>query len=120
MVRNMLPRPFSKPTWKRAGFHDCTCLRGFAGRGYTRLAKAQTPVVYRADDLLSRTILKGELKAFVTEPKFFDQECLQYGHRFRVGCRVKTDAAYCMASIFFFKARPPFFRLLSLTPRTVP
>jgi hypothetical protein len=35
---------------------------------------AQTPVVYRADDLLSATIMKGELNAFVTEPKFFDQE----------------------------------------------
>ena len=28
----------------------------------------------RADDLLSSTIMKGELEAFVTEPKFFDQE----------------------------------------------
>ncbi|HNA01198.1 MAG TPA: glycosyltransferase family 25 protein [Ferruginibacter sp.] len=73
MVRNMLPRPFSKHL-KRAGFHDCTHAYAVSLEGAARLAKAQTPVVYRADDLLSHTILKGELKAFVTEPKFFDQE----------------------------------------------
>jgi hypothetical protein len=33
-------------------------------------AALQSPVVYRADDLLSATILKGNLRAFATSPSF--------------------------------------------------
>jgi hypothetical protein len=58
---------------------------------YARMAKkllaAQTPVVYRADDLLSSTIMKGELNAFVTNPKFFDQEIF---HNAAIASEVKT------------------------------
>lgn len=73
MVSNLLPKPFSKHL-KKAGFHDCTHAYAITLEAAKKLLAAQTPVVYRADDLLSATIMKGELKAFVTEPKFFDQE----------------------------------------------
>lgn len=73
MVSNMLPKPYSAHL-KKAGFHDCTHAYAITLSAAKKLLAAQTPVVYRADDLLSHVILKGELKAFVTEPKFFDQE----------------------------------------------
>ncbi len=73
MVGNLLPKPFSAHL-KKAGFHDCTHAYAVTTDGAKKLLAAQTPVVYRADDLLSATIMKGDLKAFVTEPKFFDQE----------------------------------------------
>jgi glycosyl transferase, family 25 len=73
MVTNFLPKPFSRHL-KKAGFHDCTHAYAVTLAGAKKLLAAQTPVVYRADDLLSATIMKGELNAFVSEPKFFDQE----------------------------------------------
>lgn len=73
MVNNLLPKPFSTHL-KRAGFHDCTHAYAVTLQAAKKLLAAQTPVVYRADDLLSATIMKGELTAFVTTPKFFDQE----------------------------------------------
>jgi len=73
MVTNLLPKPFSAHL-KKAGFHDCTHAYAITLQAAAKLLSAQTPVVYRADDLLSATIMKGALNAFVTEPKFFDQE----------------------------------------------
>ena len=73
MVSNLLPRRYSRHL-KKAGFHDCTHAYAVTLSAAKKLLAAQTPVVYRADDLLSHSILKGELNAFVTEPKFFDQE----------------------------------------------
>ncbi|MBP6024349.1 glycosyltransferase family 25 protein [Ferruginibacter sp.] len=73
MVNNLLPKPHSLHL-KKAGFHDCTHAYAVTLQAAKKLLAAQTPVVYRADDLLSSTIMKGELEAFVTEPKFFDQE----------------------------------------------
>ena len=76
MVSNLLPKPYSVHL-KNAGFHDCTHAYAITLAGAQKLLAAQTPVVYRADDLLSATIMKGELNAFVTEPKFFDQQIFQ-------------------------------------------
>ena len=73
MIKNLLPLPFSTHL-KKAGFHDCTHAYAISLAAAQKLVQAQTPVVYRADDLLSATILKGTLKAFITCPKFFDQE----------------------------------------------
>ncbi len=73
MIKNLLPRPYS-PHLKKAGFHDCTHAYAITLEVAKKLAALQTPVVYRADDLLSGTIMKGNLKAFITDPKFFDQE----------------------------------------------
>ena len=73
MVSHLLPKPYSTHL-KKAGFHDCTHAYAITLQAAKKLLAAQSPVVYRADDLLSSTIMKGELQAFVTEPKFFDQE----------------------------------------------
>lgn len=73
MVSNLLPKPFSVHL-KKAGFHDCTHAYAVTLSGAKKLLAAQTPVVYRADDLLSATIMKGALNAYITDPKFFDQE----------------------------------------------
>jgi glycosyl transferase family 25 len=86
MVTNLLPKPYSTHL-KKAGFHDCTHAYAVTLQAAEKLQAAQTPVVYRADDLLSATIMKGVLKAFVTEPKFFDQEIF---HNKAIGSEIKT------------------------------
>jgi glycosyl transferase, family 25 len=73
MVSNMLPQPYSTHI-KKAGFHDCTHAYAITLSAAKKLLAAQTPVVYRADDALSHTILKGQIEGYVTEPKFFEQE----------------------------------------------
>jgi glycosyl transferase family 25 len=73
MVNNLLPRKIS-PHLKKAGFHDCTHAYAVTLEAAKKLAAAQKPVVYRADDLLSYHIMRGDIKGFVTDPKFFDQE----------------------------------------------
>ncbi len=73
MISRLLPRPYS-PHLKRAGFHDCTHAYAITLAAARKLVNLQTPVAYRSDDLLSYTTLRGELNAFVTEPKFFNQE----------------------------------------------
>jgi glycosyl transferase family 25 len=86
MLSNLLPKPFSAHL-KKAGFHDCTHAYAVTLAAAEKLLAAQTPVVYRADDLLSATIMKGELTAFVTEPKFFDQEIF---HNAAIVSEIKT------------------------------
>ncbi len=73
MIKNMLPGHFSSSLWK-AGFHDCTHAYAISLSGAKKLVTAQTPVVQRADNLLSALVLKGELKAFATKSFFFNQE----------------------------------------------
>lgn len=73
MVNNLLPKSFSTHL-KKAGFHDCAHAYAITLEGAKKLLTAQTPVVHRADDLLSYTVLEGNFSAFVTDPKFFDQE----------------------------------------------
>jgi glycosyl transferase family 25 len=73
MIQNLLPVPYSQHL-RKAGYHDCTHAYAITGQTATRLIARQTPVVFNADTLLSDLILKGEIKAFVTDPKFFIQE----------------------------------------------
>ena len=73
MVDNMLPKPFSKHL-REAGFHDCTHAYAVSYEGAKKLLEFQTPIAFNADDLLSDTVMKGHLNAFITVPKFFDQE----------------------------------------------
>jgi glycosyl transferase family 25 len=73
MVKHLLPKSYSQHL-KKAGFHDCTHAYALTLEAAKKLLPLQSPVVYRADDLLSATIMKGNLNAFVTVPKFFDQE----------------------------------------------
>ena len=86
MVGNLLPKPYS-PHLRKAGFHDCTHAYAITLEAAKKLRAAQSPVVYRADDLLSATIMKGELKAFVTDPKFFDQEVF---HNIAAGSEIRN------------------------------
>jgi glycosyl transferase family 25 len=62
------------PRMKDSGFHDCTHAYAITLSAAKKLLAAQTTVVYRAGDLLSHIILKEKLNAFVTVPKFFDEE----------------------------------------------
>lgn len=73
MVCNLLPKPHSTHL-KKAGFHDCLHAYALTLEGAKKLIEAQTPIVYRADDLAGALIMKGTIKGFVTEPKFFHQE----------------------------------------------
>ena len=73
MVSNMLPKHYSEHL-KKAGFHDCTHAYAVSLDGAKKMSASQTPVVYRADDLLSASTLKGDIHSFITVPKFFDQE----------------------------------------------
>ena len=79
MVSRMLPSTYSTHI-KRAGFHNCTHAYAVTLEGAQKLLAAQTPVVYRADDLLSYSNLKGNLETYVTVPKFFDQEEFHLTH----------------------------------------
>lgn len=67
------PKPFS-PNLRSAGLHHCTHAYAFTLEGAKKLLDAQTPVAFPADQLLVHLVLRGEIRAFVTEPKFFDQE----------------------------------------------
>lgn len=73
MVKNRLPKPFS-PSLMKAGFHDCTHAYAVSLEGAKKLLKTQTPVIYRADNLLSALILKNSLKAFISRSCLFNQE----------------------------------------------
>jgi glycosyl transferase family 25 len=73
MVKNRLPKPFSSSLMK-AGFHDCTHAYAVSQEGAKKLLKTQTPVIYRADNLLSALILKNSLKAFISRACLFNQE----------------------------------------------
>ncbi|HRG82572.1 MAG TPA: glycosyltransferase family 25 protein [Chitinophagaceae bacterium] len=73
MVKNRLPKNFSPHLWK-AGFHDCTHAYAISLNGAQKLLAAQTPVTYRADNLLSDLVLKEELKAFASKKFLFNQE----------------------------------------------
>jgi hypothetical protein len=66
-------RPFS-PHLRRAGKHHGTHAYAVSLSGAKHLLEAQTPVASNADQLLIRLCIGGEIVAFVTEPKLFDQE----------------------------------------------
>jgi glycosyl transferase, family 25 len=73
MIQHILPRKFSHSLMK-AGFHDCTHAYALTINGARKLLSAQTPVHYRADNLLSALIMKNQLNAFITREQLFNQE----------------------------------------------
>lgn len=73
MVKNILPKNYSASLMK-AGFHDCTHAYAVSLSGAKKLLAAQTPVIYRADNLLSALVLKNELEAFSVKQFLFNQE----------------------------------------------
>ncbi len=78
MIRNRLPRPFSS-SLLRAGFHDCTHAYAVSQEAARKLVLAQTPVLFRADNLLSALVLKEQLKAFISRKQLFCQEIFTGG-----------------------------------------
>lgn len=73
LVKNRLPKNFSAHLW-RAGMHDCTHAYAVTLNGAKKLLAAQTPVMYRADNLLSALVMKEELNAFASKHFLFNQE----------------------------------------------
>ena len=73
MISNILPKPYSGSLMK-AGFHDCTHAYAISLEGAKKLLDAQTPVQYRADNLLSALVLKRKLSAFISSSNLFNQE----------------------------------------------
>ncbi len=59
---------------RRAGLHMCAHAYAISLAGARKLLETQTPVAFRADWLFPYLILRGQLSAFVTAPRLFDQE----------------------------------------------
>lgn len=75
---NLLPRPYSA-NLRRAGRHDFTHAYAVTPSGARKLLAAQRPVVLNVDSGITRVILRGELEAYVADPKLFRQrEGLSY------------------------------------------
>ncbi|ACL67510.1 glycosyl transferase family 25 [Anaeromyxobacter dehalogenans 2CP-1] len=72
-IRRFHPRRFSE-NLKVAGLHHCAHAYAFTQAAARKLVAAQTPLARNADQLFVHMVLSGKLRAFVTEPKFFDQE----------------------------------------------
>jgi glycosyl transferase family 25 len=70
---NLLPRPYSA-NLRRAGFHDYTHAYAVTASAAAKLLAFQTPVVMNADSAMTRLVLRGQLEAYVTEPKLFVQK----------------------------------------------
>lgn len=71
-ARNLLPRPYAA-NLRRAGFHDYLHAYGLTRRAAEKLLAFQTPVVLNSDTAATRLVLRGEIEAYVTEPKLFVQ-----------------------------------------------
>jgi glycosyl transferase family 25 len=71
-VLNLLPRPHS-PNLRRAGRHDYTHAYALTPSAARKLIAGQTPVILNVDSGITRLILRGELEAYVAEPKLFRQ-----------------------------------------------
>ena len=75
-VLGLHPSPFS-PHLRRAGKHHGAHAYGVTQRCARILLEAQTPVAWMADQLLLHLAIGRDVEAFLTEPKFFDQDSLQ-------------------------------------------
>lgn len=73
MIKRSLPHKYSSSLLK-AGFHDCTHAYAISAAGAKKLIAEQTPVKYRADNLLTALILKGEMNAYASKSFLFNQE----------------------------------------------
>lgn len=72
-IRHLAPEPFTGSLWK-AGFHDCTHAYAVSIEGAKKLLKAQTPVKYRADNLLTALVLDEQINGYAVKQNFFNQE----------------------------------------------
>ncbi|WP_243337774.1 glycosyltransferase family 25 protein [Anaeromyxobacter soli] len=69
---NLLPRPYSD-NLRRAGRHDHTHAYALSRSAARKLLASQQPVVLNVDTGIGRLVLRGELEAYVSEPKLFRQ-----------------------------------------------
>lgn len=69
---NLLPRPYSA-NLRRAGRHDYTHAYALTPSAARKLARSQRPVTLNVDTGITRLILRGELEAYVADPKLFQQ-----------------------------------------------
>jgi len=72
-VLGLHPSPYS-PHLRRAGKHHCTHAYAVSLNGARKLLAEQTPVAYLADQLPLKLCIGREIEAYLTEPKFFDQD----------------------------------------------
>lgn len=72
-ISHLAPAPYSQGLWK-AGFHDCTHAYAVSRKGAEKLLHAQTPVKYRADNLLTALVLDEQINAYAVKENFFNQE----------------------------------------------
>lgn len=72
---NLLPRPFGRRL-RRAGLHDLTHAYAITPRAARRLLAFQEPIALTVDTGLTRLTLRGELEAYVADPKAFRQSGL--------------------------------------------
>jgi glycosyl transferase family 25 len=69
---NLLPRPYSA-NLRRAGLHDHTHAYALSRCAARKLLAFQTPVRLNVDTGIGRLVLRGELEAYVSQPKLFEQ-----------------------------------------------
>lgn len=72
-ISHLAPANYSRHLLK-AGFHDCTHAYAVSREGAMKLLKAQTPVRYRADNLLTALVLDEKINAFANKTFLFNQE----------------------------------------------
>lgn len=77
-VANLYPKPYSAHL-RKAGFHNTTHAYAVNRPVLQKLIDEQTPVAYPADSLLTQLILSGQINAFITMPKIFEQEIFMEG-----------------------------------------
>lgn len=72
-VLGLYASPFSE-NLRRAGKHHCAHAYAVTPAGARKLVAAQTPIIFSADQLMLKLCIGRQIEAFITEPKYFDQE----------------------------------------------
>jgi Glycosyltransferase involved in LPS biosynthesis len=73
--KNYFSKPFS-PNLRIAGYHDCAHSYAITKSCAETLVREHTPIIYRADNLLSRLIIRNKIKAYISVPPIFMQDFL--------------------------------------------
>lgn len=72
MIRNLYARPFNE-YFDIAGKHFMTHAYSVTRSAAESLIRLQTPIKLNADNALMYAVLSGEIRAYVAQPKLFDQ-----------------------------------------------
>jgi glycosyl transferase family 25 len=84
---HLLPRAYS-PNLRRAGRHDHTHAYALTPSAARKLLASQQPVILNVDSGITRLVLRGELEAYVAEPKLFRQ---RLGLASYIGNEIRTQ-----------------------------